>query len=81
MRTPTRALGRPRATLVSCPRAAIKPTLVHDQLPRCLPRTAPNPPELARSSGDLPVTRQSRPRATIMAKPFPVYLRSIRALG
>jgi hypothetical protein len=44
------------------------------------PRTTPNPPELTRSSGDLPATRQSRQRATTVAKPFPAHLRSIRAL-
>jgi hypothetical protein len=61
--------------------AAIKPTLVHDHLPRCLLCTTPNSPELARSSGDLPSFRQSRPRATTVANPFPSLLRSIRALG
>jgi hypothetical protein len=83
-----RCRTRPRAwsatpvpTPVPCPWTAIKPTLVHGHLPRCLPRTAPNPPELARSSGDLPVTRQCRPRATTVAKPFPAHLRSIRTLG
>jgi hypothetical protein len=55
----------------------IKPTLVHGHLPRCLLCTTPNSPELARNSGDLPATRQSRPRATTVAKPFPVHLRSI----
>jgi hypothetical protein len=73
-----RCCARPRVwsatpvpTPVPCPRAAIKPTLVHDHLPRCLLRTAPNSPELARSSGDLPATRQSRPRAPTVDRPSP----------
>jgi hypothetical protein len=46
----------PVTTPVLCPRVAIKSTLMHDHLP-CRPlRTAPNFPELARSSGDLPAT-------------------------
>jgi hypothetical protein len=54
---------------VPCPWMAIKSTPMHDHLP-CYPlRTPPNSPELARSSGDLPVTRQSRPRATTVTKP------------
>jgi hypothetical protein len=44
---------------------------MHDHLP-CYPLcTAPSFLEPARSSGDLPATRQSRPRAPAMAKPFP----------
>jgi hypothetical protein len=66
---------------VPCPRVAIKPALMHGHLP-CYPlRTAPNFPELARSSGDLPATRQSRPRTPTVIKPPPAHLRSIRALG
>jgi hypothetical protein len=58
-------------TPMSCPRVAIKPTLMHGRLP-CYPfRTTPNFLELARSSGDLPATRQSRPRATTVIKPPP----------
>jgi hypothetical protein len=59
---------------VPCPRVAINPALMHGRLP-CYPppplRIAPSLPEPARSSGDLPVTRQSRPRAPAVAKPFP----------
>jgi hypothetical protein len=69
--------ARPRATLaapvptpVSCPRVAIKPALMHVHLP-CHPlHTAPSFPELARSSGDLPVTRQSCPKVPTVAKPL-----------
>jgi hypothetical protein len=75
--TPT----RPRPARAHTHATAIKPTLVHDHLPRCLLCTTPNSPELARSFGDLPATHQSRPRATIVAKPFPTHLRSIQALG
>ena len=60
---------------------AIKTTLVHDHLPRCLLCTTPNSPELARSSSDLPAFRHSRPRATTVANPFPALLRSIQAFG
>ena len=35
----------------------------------------------ARSSGDLPATRQCRPRATTVASPSPLLLRSIQALS
>jgi hypothetical protein len=59
---------------------AIKPVPVPGYLPRCLLRTTPNSPELAHSSGDLPATRQSRPRAATMANPFPALLRSIQTL-
>jgi hypothetical protein len=58
---------------------AIKPALVPGHLPRCIPCPAPNSPELAHSSGDLSATRQSRPRTTTMAEPFPALLRSIQA--
>jgi hypothetical protein len=72
-----RSHARPRApsaapmpTPVSCPRVARKPALMHDHIP-CYPlRTAPSFPEPARSSGDLPATRQSLPRAPAVAKPF-----------
>jgi hypothetical protein len=47
----------PRAHVVSCPRAAIKPTLMHDHPPSHPLRIAPSFPEPARSSGNLPVTR------------------------
>jgi hypothetical protein len=77
MRTPT----RPRPPRAHTRAAAIKPTLVHDHLPRCLLCTMPNSPELARSFGDLPALRQSCPRATTVANPFPAHLRSIQALG
>jgi hypothetical protein len=60
---------------------AIKPVPVPGCLPRCLVRTTPNSPELAHSSGDLPATLQSRPRATTVANPFPALLRSVQALG
>jgi hypothetical protein len=61
----------PSAAPVSCPQVAIKPALKHDHLP-CYPLcTAPSFPEPARTSGDLPATRQIRPRAPAMAKPFP----------
>jgi hypothetical protein len=61
----------PVPTPVSCPRVAIKPTLMHGHLPRCPLHTAPSLPEPARSNGDLPATRQSRPRAPAVAKPVP----------
>ncbi len=48
---------------------------------RCLLRTTPNSSEPALSSGDLPATRQCRPRATTVASPFPVLLRSIPERG
>jgi hypothetical protein len=76
-RTPT----RPRPPRDHARASAIKPTLVPGHLPRCLLCTTPNSPELARSSGDLPATRQSRPRTTTVANPFPALLRSIQALG
>ena len=60
--------------------AAIKPALVLGCLPRYLLRTAPDSPEPAINSGDLPATRQCRPRATTVASPFPVLLRLIQAL-
>jgi hypothetical protein len=74
-RTPT----RPRPSRDHARTTAIKPTLVPGHLPRCLLCTTPNSPELAHSSGDLPVTRQSRPRETTVANPFPALLRSIQA--
>jgi hypothetical protein len=58
---------------------AIKPALVLGYLPRCILCPMPNSPELAHSSGDLSATRQSHPRATAVAKPFPALLRSIQA--
>jgi hypothetical protein len=61
----------PVPTPVSCPLVATKPTLMHGRLPSYPLRTAPNFPELARSSSDLPATRQSRPRATTVIKPTP----------
>jgi hypothetical protein len=73
-RAPATARDHARAT-------AIKLVPVLGCLPRCLLRTTPNSPELALSSGDLPTTRQSRPRATTVASPFPALLRSIQALG
>jgi hypothetical protein len=67
------ACGRPAPvpTPMSCLRVAIKPALMHGHLP-CYPlRTVPSFPELARSSGDLPATRQSRPREPTVTKPLP----------
>jgi hypothetical protein len=58
---------------------AIKPALVPSHLPRCIPCPTPNSPELAHSSGDLSATRQSRPKTTTVAEPFPALLRSIQA--
>jgi hypothetical protein len=72
--TPVREPPRARAT-------AIKHVPVLGCFPRCLLCTMPNSPELTLSSGDLPATRQSRPRATTMASSFPALLRSIQALG
>jgi hypothetical protein len=67
---PRGPLAAPVPTPVSCPRVAIKPALMHSHLP-CHPiRTAPSFLEPARSSGNLPATRQSRPRAPTMAKPL-----------
>jgi hypothetical protein len=77
-----RPCANPRASAAARDHAratAIKPTLVPDHLPRCIPCPAPNSPELAHSSGDLSATRQSRPRTTTMAEPFPALLRSIQA--
>jgi hypothetical protein len=73
-RVPAAARDHARAT-------AIKPVPVPGCLPRCLLRTTPNSLELAHSSGDLPATRQSRPRATTVASPFLALLRSVQALG
>jgi hypothetical protein len=56
----TRALGCPRAHAHVVPASGYN-ALMHDHLP-CRPlRIAPRFPELTRSSGDLPATRQSRP--------------------
>jgi hypothetical protein len=82
--------GTPRACPCANPRApaaardharamAIKPAPVPGYLPSCILCPAPNSPELAPSSGDLSMTRQSRPRTTTMAEPFPALLRSIQA--
>jgi hypothetical protein len=72
-RTPEAARDHARAT-------AIKPATVPGYLPCCILCPVPNSPELAHSSGDLSVTRQSRPRKTTMAEPFPALLRLIQAL-
>jgi hypothetical protein len=75
VREPPRARGRrdhARAT-------TIKPAPEPGCLPRCILCLAPNSPELAHSSGDLSATRQSRPKATTVAEPFPALLRSIQA--
>jgi hypothetical protein len=56
-RRPHARSTHPRAHAVSCPRAAIKPALMHDHPPSHPLRTAPSFPELARSSGNLPATR------------------------
>jgi hypothetical protein len=77
-----RPCANPRAPAAARDHAhamAIKSVLVLGCLPRCLLRTTPNFPEPALSSGDLPATHQSRPRATTVASPFPVLLRSIQA--
>jgi hypothetical protein len=58
---------------------AIKPVPVLDCCPRCLVRTSPDLPEPAVASGDLLATRQCRPRATTVADPSPVILRSTQA--
>jgi hypothetical protein len=71
-RAPAAARDHARAT-------AIKPAPVLGCLPHCLLRTSPDLPEPAISSDDLPVTRQCRPRATTVASPSPVLLRSIQA--
>jgi hypothetical protein len=70
--SPAAARDHARAT-------AIKPVPVLGCLPRCLLRTSPDFPEPVLSSGDLPATRQCRPRTTTVACPFPVLLRSIQA--
>jgi hypothetical protein len=62
-RAPTVARDHARAT-------GIKPAPVPGYLPRYIFCPAPNSPELAHSSGDLSATRQSRPRATIVAEQF-----------
>jgi hypothetical protein len=77
-----RLCANPRASAAARDHAratAIKPAPVPGHLPRCIPCPAPNSPDLAHSSGDLSVTRQSRPRVTAVAKPFPALLRSIQA--
>jgi hypothetical protein len=77
-----RPCAYPRASAAARDHAratAIKPALVPGHLLRCIPCPAPNSPELAHSSGDLSATRQSRPRTTTMAEPFPALLRSIQA--
>jgi hypothetical protein len=71
-RAPATARDHARAT-------AIKPVLEPGCLPRCILCPAPNSPELAHSPGDLSATRQSPPRTTTVAEPFPVLLRSIQA--
>jgi hypothetical protein len=71
-RAPAAARDHARAT-------AIKPSPVHGYLPHCILYPAPNSPELAHNSGDLSATRQSRPRTTTVAEPFPALLRSIQA--
>jgi hypothetical protein len=89
----TRAVtrGRAQSTPVHEPRAsaaardharatAIKPAPVPSHLPHCIPCPAPNSPELAHSSDDLSATRQSRPKTTTVAEPFPALLRLIQAL-
>ena len=73
--------ARPRPPRDHARAAAIKPTPVPGHHSRCLLCTAPNSPELARSSGDLPTPRQSSPRATTVANPFPALLCSIQAFG
>jgi hypothetical protein len=77
-----RPCENPRALVAARDHAratAIKPAPVPNLLPRCIPCPAPNTPELAHSSGELSVTRQSRPKATTVAEPFPALLRSIQA--
>jgi hypothetical protein len=75
----TGTLARPRPPCDHACATAIKPAPVPGYLPRCILCPAPNSPELTRSSGDLSSTRQSHPRATTVAEPFPVLLRSIQA--
>jgi hypothetical protein len=79
--TPVREPPRTPAARDHARATAIKPVPVPGCLPRCILRTTPNSPELAHSSGDLPATRQSRPRATTVANPFLALLRSVQALG
>jgi hypothetical protein len=56
-RAPPRALSRPCASACVEPTNGYKAHPMYGHLP-CYPlRTAPNFPELARSSGDLPATR------------------------
>jgi hypothetical protein len=77
-----RPCANPRAPAAACDHAhatAIKPAPMPGYLPRCILCPAPNSLELAPSSGDLSATRQSCPRTTTMAKPFPALLRSIQA--
>jgi hypothetical protein len=52
---------------MSCPRAAIKPALMHGHSPCHSIHTAPCFPELARSSSDLPTTRLLLRRPAVMA--------------
>jgi hypothetical protein len=66
-----RTPARPRPPRDHARATAIKPAPVLGYLPRCILCTAPNSSELARSSGDLSAARQSRPRATTVAEPFP----------
>jgi hypothetical protein len=62
----------PVPTPLSCPRVAIKPALMHDHLPYYPLCTAPSFPEPARSFGDLPATRQSRPPWPNHSRPPPL---------
>jgi hypothetical protein len=77
--TPVREPPRARGPRDHARATAIKPVLELGCLPRCIPCPAANSPELAHSSGDLSATRQSRPRTTTVAEPFPVLLRSVQA--
>jgi hypothetical protein len=62
------------------PRTALVPIRAARPRPYSL-RTAPNSPEPARSSDDLPVTRHHRQSSATMARPFPGNLQSIQCLG